>query len=76
MTDRSIALNPTVVATSDAGVGDYFALPNPRLMSLVVFTGFTGPYLAPGVLHPVLAFTPLPCSPLRPCRTGRFGESH
>ena len=29
----------------------------PRVVSLVVFTGWIGLYLAPGHLHPVLAFT-------------------
>jgi len=40
---------------SVAGVGDYFALMKPRVMSLVVFTAFVGIVLAPGHLHPVLA---------------------
>ena len=61
MTDRSIALNPSLVAPSDASVRDYFALLKPSVMSLVVFTGYTGLYLAPGVLHPVLAFTAVLC---------------
>ncbi len=41
--------------------GDFFALLKPRVMSLVVFTGFVGIALAPGTLHPVLAFTALLC---------------
>ena len=61
MTDRSIALDSSAGAARDASVGDYFALLKPRVMSLVVFTGFTGLYLAPGVLHPVLAFTAVLC---------------
>ena len=61
MTDRSIAIDPSAVAASDASVGDYFALLKPRVMSLVVFTGFTGLYLAPGALHPVLALTAVLC---------------
>jgi heme o synthase len=36
-------------------VGDFLALMKPRVMSLVVFTAFTGMVLAPGRLHPVLA---------------------
>ncbi|MCG8690951.1 MAG: heme o synthase [Minwuiales bacterium] len=40
---------------------DYFALLKPRVMSLVVFTGLAGMLLAPGGLHPVLAFTALLC---------------
>jgi len=38
-----------------ASVGDFIALMKPRVMSLVVFTAFTGMMLAPGQLHPVLA---------------------
>jgi protoheme IX farnesyltransferase len=36
-------------------VADYVALLKPRVMSLVVFTAFTGMMLAPGHMHPVLA---------------------
>src|SRR5262249_62156901 len=43
------------------GVGDYFALLKPRVMSLVVFTGWAGLYLAPGHLHPVLAAVAVLC---------------
>lgn len=44
-----------------ARAGDYFALLKPRVMSLVVFTGLVGMVVAPGSLHPVLAFTALLC---------------
>jgi len=46
---------------SIAGVGDYVALLKPRVMSLVVFTAFVGLLIAPGHLHPVIAFTALLC---------------
>ena len=46
---------------SSSGVGDYWTLLKPRVMSLVVFTGFAGLYLAPGALHPVLAVTAILC---------------
>jgi len=46
---------------SMAGVGDYFALMKPRVMSLVVFTALVGIVVAPGHLHPVLGFTALLC---------------
>ncbi len=45
----------------DARASDYIALLKPRVMSLVVFTGLVGMVLAPGSLHPVLAFTALLC---------------
>jgi protoheme IX farnesyltransferase len=46
---------------SEAGVGDYWALLKPRVMSLVVFTGFAGMWAAPGHLHPVLAAVAILC---------------
>jgi protoheme IX farnesyltransferase len=46
---------------SMAGVGDYLALMKPRVMSLVVFTAWVGLVIAPGPLHPVLAFAALLC---------------
>src|SRR5438876_12422929 len=49
------------VEPSLAGVGDYVALMKPRVMSLVVFTALVGLILAPGHMHPVIAFTALLC---------------
>jgi len=49
------------IARPTATVGDFFALLKPRVMSLVVFTGFAGIVLAPGHLHPLEAFTALLC---------------
>jgi protoheme IX farnesyltransferase len=43
------------------GVADYVALLKPRVMSLVVFTGFVGMYLAPGHLNPILAAVAVLC---------------
>ena len=42
-------------------VGDYLALLKPRVMSLVVFTGFAGLVAAPGTLHPLLAAVAVLC---------------
>ena len=44
-----------------AQVSDYLALLKPRVMSLVVFTGFAGLVVAPGGLHPFLAVVALLC---------------
>jgi protoheme IX farnesyltransferase len=44
-----------------AAVGDYVQLLKPRVMSLVVFTGFVGLVAAPGHLHPVLAAVAVLC---------------
>lgn len=43
------------------GAGDFFALLKPRVMSLVIFTAFIGMVMAPGDIHPVIAFTALLC---------------
>ncbi|MCK6451477.1 MAG: heme o synthase [Alphaproteobacteria bacterium] len=57
MTDLAAnALTPdAALARAEAGVGDFIQLLKPRVMSLVVFTGFAGLYLAPGEMHPFLA---------------------
>src|SRR5438105_11233518 len=44
-----------------AAVGDYIQILKPRVMSLVVFTGFVGLVVAPGHLHPVLAAVAVLC---------------
>ena len=55
---NSIALVPRI---SEAEVSDYIALLKPRVMSLVIFTALVGLVMAPGHIHPVLAFTSLLC---------------
>jgi protoheme IX farnesyltransferase len=52
---------PGAAGLSGASVRDYVALLKPRVMSLVVFTGFAGLFLAPGHLHPVLAAVAILC---------------
>jgi heme o synthase len=49
------------VEPSVAGVGDYLELMKPRVMSLVVFTALVGLVVAPGHVHPVIAFAALLC---------------
>lgn len=46
-----------------ATVGDYFSLLKPKVMSLVIFSGFAGLYVAPNVgdIHPVLLATAMLC---------------
>src|SRR5438874_12309373 len=46
---------------SIASVGDYVALLKPRVMSLVVFTALVGLVIAPGHVHPIVAFTAILC---------------
>ncbi len=42
-------------------VGDYFSLLKPRVMSLVIFTGFIGMCVAPGSIHPIIGFVAILC---------------
>jgi protoheme IX farnesyltransferase len=51
----------TVAPYAGAAVGDYVEILKPRVMSLVVFTGFVGLVMAPGHLHPVLAAVAVLC---------------
>jgi protoheme IX farnesyltransferase len=50
-------------AAAEAGsrVRDFIVLLKPRVMSLVVFSGFAGLMVAPGNLHPVLATVAILC---------------
>ncbi len=65
MSDRSLtmavddALASPIVA--EARVSDYVALLKPRVMTLVVFSGFAGLMAAPGSLHPLLAAVAVLC---------------
>ena len=64
MTDASLDVTARVqdaVASEGARVADYLALLKPRVMSLVVFTGFAGLIAAPGGLHPFLAVVAVLC---------------
>jgi len=70
MTDTSLEVAGIEATTKAQGlaaqpaqsrVGDYFALLKPRVMSLVVFTGFAGLVAAPGALHPLLATVAVLC---------------
>jgi protoheme IX farnesyltransferase len=56
-----LSTTPVTQAAPVPAVADYVALLKPRVMSLVVFTGFVGLYLAPGHLHPVLAGIAMLC---------------
>lgn len=46
---------------SEAGASEYITLLKPRVMSLVVFTGFVGLIVAPGSMNPVLAAIAILC---------------
>jgi protoheme IX farnesyltransferase len=55
-----------------AGPGDFLALMKPRVMSLVVFTALVGLVVAPGHLHPMLAFFALVCIAVGAGAAGAF----
>jgi len=55
LTARRVATASPATAVEAARVADFFTLLKPRVMSLVVFTGFAGLYVAPGTIHPLLA---------------------
>lgn len=45
----------------ESSVKDYIMLMKPRVMSLVVFTAFSGMFLAPSSIHPLIAFVAILC---------------
>ena len=63
MSDRLITTGAAdaLAFAGESEVRDFVALLKPRVMSLVVFTGAVGLYLAPGHLHPVLAAIAILC---------------
>ena len=54
-------LSGAASASVSAGPADWWALLKPRVVSLVVMTGWIGLFLAPGHLNPVLALTAILC---------------
>ena len=64
MSDLTIPAAPASSAApagAGARVSDFVELLKPRVMSLVVFSGFAGLMVAPGDLHPVLAAVAILC---------------
>lgn len=59
--DNRDTLEMDGLVLSEAGARDYFELLKPRVMSLVVFTGFAGLVLAPGSINPILAVVAILC---------------
>ncbi len=56
-----MSMSEAVTTSQPSEVSDWIALLKPRVMTLVVFTGVIGLVIAPGHLHPVLAFTAVLC---------------
>ncbi len=61
VTDIGGASAPLSTLALPAEARDWFAMLKPRVITLVVFTGFVGLLLAPGPLHPVLALAAVLC---------------
>ncbi len=63
MSDTTVVISTANarLGSDPARVADYVALLKPRVMSLVLFTGFVGLVLAPGEIHPIIAVMALLC---------------
>lgn len=65
MSDTALSQEGFSSGPNSVGLGgevrDYVRLLKPRVMSLVVFSGFAGLFVAPGSLHPVLAAVAVLC---------------
>lgn len=63
MSDITVAQDASagIYEPAQAAPADFLALLKPRVMSLVCFTGLVGMLVAPGTIHPVIAFTALLC---------------
>ena len=60
-TTLNLARTDLLQAADGARVSDFLQLLKPRVMSLVVFSGFAGLMAAPGHLHPLLAAVAVLC---------------
>ena len=70
----AITALPRSVVLGTADWRDYLALLKPRVMSLVVFTGACGLWLAPVHLPPALAFTAILCIAVGAGAAGAFNQ--
>jgi protoheme IX farnesyltransferase len=57
----TLARGATAPSRNEAELGDFLAVLKPRVMSLVVFTGFAGMFVAPGSIHPLLGAIAVLC---------------
>jgi protoheme IX farnesyltransferase len=57
----TLARGATAPSRREADLGDFLAVLKPRVMSLVVFTGFAGLLVAPGSIHPLLGAIAVLC---------------
>ena len=73
MSDASLSAPLSV--PGEAGMGDYWALLKPRVMSLVVFTALVGLAAAPGEVHPFIAFVAVLCIAVGGGASGEIGRA-
>jgi protoheme IX farnesyltransferase len=61
--NETAAAAPTIPSSAiqSSSVGDWITLLKPRVLTLVVFTGWIGLLVAPGSLNPILGFTAILC---------------
>ncbi len=62
--NETAAAAPAIQSSSEgqsSSVGDWITLLKPRVLTLVVFTGWIGLLVAPGELNPILGFTAILC---------------
>ena len=71
-----MAITDTLSDSRVTTVGDFFALLKPRVMSLVVFTGFAGIVVAPGHINPLTALTALICIALAAGASGALNMAY
>jgi protoheme IX farnesyltransferase len=57
----SLLSDQTTLVGTGGSIRDYITLLKPRVMSLVVFTGFAGLAVAPGHIHPLIAAVAVLC---------------
>ena len=76
MRDRLIALELDAAAGDVSEVRDYWLLLKPNVMSLVVFSGAAGLYLAPGSLHPLLMAVAILCIAAAAGAAGAINNSY
>jgi protoheme IX farnesyltransferase len=61
MAEATVVSTLTENPSAEPSVRDFLALLKPRVMSLVVFSGAAGLFVAPGSIHPVLAAVAILC---------------
>ncbi|MEO1092487.1 MAG: heme o synthase [Pseudomonadota bacterium] len=67
---------PAAIGLPVSQVRDYWVLTKPKVMRLVVFSGFAGLFVAPGELHPLLAVVAILCIATGAAASAAFNNSY